>query len=77
MFGADVTRHKRYREALIEASVVTNAALSAYTIQEELRGTGPHGMRAVYGVYFLESQTIWAAPAGKGLSRSLRTVYML
>jgi carbonic anhydrase len=41
VFGADVTRHKRYREALIEASVVTNAALSAYTIQEELRGTGP------------------------------------
>jgi carbonic anhydrase len=64
VFGTDVTRHKRYREALIEASVVTNAALSAYTIQEELRGTGPHGMRAVYGVYLLESQTIWG-PAGR------------
>ena len=37
-FGADVTTHKRYREALIEASIVTNAALTAYTVQQECTG---------------------------------------
>ncbi len=64
VFGADVTRHERYREALIEASVVTNAALGAYTMQEELRESASHGIRAVYGVYLLGSREVWA-PAGK------------
>ena len=40
MFGGDVTENSRYREALIEASIVTNAALAAYTVQQELHGAG-------------------------------------
>ena len=64
VYGSDVMRHARYREALIEASVVTNAALGAYTMQEELGGPGSHRIRAVYGVYLLESREVWA-PAGK------------
>ena len=34
-FGPGVTRKPGYRQALIEASIVTNAALSAYSIQQE------------------------------------------
>lgn len=66
MFGADVTRHKRYREALIEASIVTNAALAAYTVQEELHGLDPHELRAVYGVYLLQSREVWTPPGKAG-----------
>ena len=60
-FGPDVTRNPGYRQALIEASIVTNAALSAYSIQQEfvshdlpriagglrrLRSRDPRGMGA-------------------------------
>ena len=34
-FGPDIARHPGYRQALIEASIVTNAALAAYSIQQE------------------------------------------
>ena len=63
VFGGDVTRNSRYREALIEASIVTNAALAAYTVQQELHGFDPHDLRVVYGVYVLQSREVWT-PAG-------------
>ena len=59
-FGHDVVKHARYREALTETAIVMNAALTAYAVQEELRGFGSHELRAVYGVYLLESHEIWA-----------------
>ncbi|MDR3529009.1 MAG: carbonic anhydrase [Rhodopila sp.] len=59
-FGHDVVKHKRYREALTETAIVTNAALTAYAVQQELRGFDPHDLRVVYGVYLLESHEIWA-----------------
>ena len=62
-FGADVTRHERYREVLIESSVATNAALTAYTMQQEL-GHDQHALRTVYGVYLLESRELWAPRTG-------------
>ena len=65
-FGGAVTRHENYREALIEASIVTNAALAAYTVQQELRERTPHDLIAVYGVYLLESREVWT-PSGAGL----------
>ena len=37
-FGEHVTGHEGYREALIETSVVTNAAFTAYAIRQELDG---------------------------------------
>ena len=66
VYGADVTRRRRYREALIEASVATNAALGAYTMQEELCGPGSNGIRAVYGVYLLGSREVWAPTRNAG-----------
>jgi carbonic anhydrase len=64
VFGREVTRHKRYREALIETSIVTNAALAAYTVQQELRRFEPGELRAVYGVYLLETREVWAPRPG-------------
>jgi hypothetical protein len=51
VYGSDVTKHRRYRLALIETAIATNAALAAYTVQHELGGLDPHGLRAVYGIY--------------------------
>lgn len=59
-FGPDIARHPGYRRALIEASIVTNAALAAYAIQQELGTSDPTGLRAVYGVYLLETREVWA-----------------
>ncbi len=63
-FGPEVVRRPGYRAALIEAAVVSNAALAAYTLQQELGAAGSHGLRAAYGVYLLEAMQIWAPRAG-------------
>ena len=62
--GADVVRQSGYREALIETSVVTNAALAAHTLQRETGGGMADGVRATYGVYVLSDRTIWAPRYG-------------
>jgi carbonic anhydrase len=59
-FGPDVARNPGYRQALIEASIVTNAALAAYSIQQEFEASEQTEMRAVYGVYLLETREVWA-----------------
>ncbi|MBR1301272.1 carbonic anhydrase [Bradyrhizobium sp. AUGA SZCCT0042] len=59
-FGADVARNPGYRQALIEASIVTNAALAAYTIQQEFESSQRAEMQAAYGVYLLETREVWA-----------------
>ena len=56
-------RRPGYRAALIEAAVVSNAALAAYTLQQELGAAGSHEIRAAYGVYLLEDRQIWAPRA--------------
>jgi len=62
-FGPDVVRRPGYRAALIEAAVVSNAALAAYTLQQELGAAGSDEIRAAYGVYLLEDRQIWAPRA--------------
>jgi carbonic anhydrase len=63
-YGPDVARRPGYRTALIEASIVANAALGAYSIQQEIGPAGA-GLQTVYGVYLLESRRVWA-PVGGG-----------
>jgi carbonic anhydrase len=63
-FGPDVVLRPGYRKALIETSIVTNAALAAYSIQEELKSSEITGIRAVYGVYLLETRKVWAPRIG-------------
>jgi carbonic anhydrase len=61
-FGPGVRSHPRYREALIEVAVVTNAAVSAHTVQEEIGSID--GVRTAYGVYVLANRTVWAPRCG-------------
>jgi carbonic anhydrase len=64
VFGSDVARSPGYRQALIEASIVTSAALSAYSIQQEFVASELPELRAVYGVYLLETREVWAPRLG-------------
>jgi carbonic anhydrase len=59
-FGPDVELRPGYRKALIEASIVTNAALAAYSIQQEFGSSAPTELQTVYGVYLLETRETWA-----------------
>ncbi|MBK6803989.1 MAG: hypothetical protein IPG84_03530 [Betaproteobacteria bacterium] len=63
IWGPEVTQLAGYRDALIEASVASNAALAAHTVQQELSREA-RGMRAVYGVYLLGTHDVWAPRAG-------------
>jgi hypothetical protein len=65
-FGPGVARNPGYRQALIEASIVTNAALSAYSIQQEFVSHDLPELQAVYGVYVLETREVWA-PRSDGI----------
>ena len=60
VFGPEVTRRRGFREALVEAAIVSNAALAAYAVQQEIGNGDPHVLRAAYGVYLLASRQIWA-----------------
>jgi carbonic anhydrase len=64
VFGPEVTRRAGYREALIEAAIVSNAALAAHTVQQELGSDDRSSLRAAYGVYLLADRQIWAPRAG-------------
>jgi carbonic anhydrase len=59
-FGSDIARHPKYRQVLVEVSIATNAALAAYSIEQELGASDRKRLRAVYGVYLLETRTVWA-----------------
>ena len=63
-FGPEVVRRAGYRATLIEVAVVSNAALAAYTLQQEIGIADSNGMRAAYGVYLLEARQVWAPRAG-------------
>jgi carbonic anhydrase len=63
-FGSDIARNQAYRNALIELSIITNAAFAAYTVQQEMGSGAPDGLRAVYGVYLLETRQVWAPHRG-------------
>ena len=62
--GLDIARHPRYREALIEMSVVTNAALVAHALQRQIGGGAVGGVRVVHGVYVLVDRVVWAPRGG-------------
>ena len=59
-FGSDVLNHPGYRQALIEASIVINSALAAYSLQQEFGASEPAGLQVLYGVYLLETRQVWA-----------------
>jgi carbonic anhydrase len=63
--GNEVTKMPGYRDALIEASIVLNAALTAYTVEHSLTAGGAFaGLKASYGTYVISTRRIWAPRAG-------------
>jgi carbonic anhydrase len=62
--GPGVVQRPGYRNALIEVAILTNAALAAHTIQQDLGALGAHGLRAVYGVYLLNTRQVWTVQGG-------------
>ena len=62
--GPDIEHRAGYRDALIETSIVSNAALAAYTVQQQLGSAGKDGLRAAYGVYLLSAHRVWAPRCG-------------
>jgi carbonic anhydrase len=71
LLGPDVTRSPGYRDALIEASVVNNAALAAHTVEQHLASAGVVGLGAAYGVYVIGTNKVWAPRAGGGSEEGL------
>jgi len=61
-FGPGVRSRPGYRAALIEVAVITNAAVSANTIQREIGGAD--GVQTAYGVYVLSDRMVWAPRCG-------------
>lgn len=58
-WGKSVTERPKYREALIETTVAIHAALTAWTLERELRTAGaPEGSEVVYGVYDLATRYV-------------------
>src|SRR6476659_5146552 len=70
-FGPDVSHHPGYRQALIEASIVTNSALAAYSLQQEFGASDPAGLQVVYGVYLLETRQVWVPHVSKAKGTGL------
>ena len=63
-FGPEILHHPGYRRALIEASIVTHAALAAFSIRQEIQ-TSQTGSQIAYGVYLLETRQVWTPYASE------------
>ena len=61
-YGSNVVEQPGYRDALIAAAVAGNVAQVAFTVQRELAGLGLNELRAVHGVYRLETREVWVPP---------------
>lgn len=71
VWGDGVVHRPGYREALIETTVVANAALAAHTIQRAMGTADRQGMRAAFGVFVLETRRIWVPRPGSGTHAGL------
>jgi hypothetical protein len=62
--GAEVTRHPRYREALVEAAVSSDAAVAAHMLRREIDAEARSDVRTTYGAYLLDERMIRAPRCG-------------
>jgi carbonic anhydrase len=60
--GSRVARRSDYREALLEAAVFLNAAITAFDVQRELKIPPANDTRVVYGVFDLVVQHLRSHP---------------
>jgi carbonic anhydrase len=61
--GTSAARHPSYREALAEAAIYLNAAITAYDVRREVDRLDVEAVRVVYGVFDLVQQRVRARPA--------------
>jgi carbonic anhydrase len=73
VWGADVIHRPGYRPALIETTILFNAALAAYTLQGEMSERVATGCRVAYGVYDLVTHRV-GLPAHSGADSGVRLV---
>jgi carbonic anhydrase len=69
VYGPDVVRQAGYREALIESAIVTNAALAAHTLQQEIGSDAD--IRSFFGVYLLDARSVWAPRSDTAIATGL------
>lgn len=62
--GPAIRDHPRYREALIELSVLENAALAASTLQRTIGMGEQRDIRTAFGVYVVSDRIVWAPRGG-------------
>ncbi|HIE95541.1 MAG TPA: hypothetical protein EYG03_27480 [Planctomycetes bacterium] len=62
-FGTDVSQHPNYRDAVVEASVFVNAAVTSFDLAREVENLHVGGMKIVFGVYDFESLLVQAMPS--------------
>jgi carbonic anhydrase len=60
--GSSVARRAGYRDALVEAAVYLNAAITAYDVQRELKVSSDGQTRVVYSVFDLVDQQVRSQP---------------
>ncbi|HTI52443.1 MAG TPA: hypothetical protein VL475_15875, partial [Planctomycetaceae bacterium] len=60
--GPAIEQCPGYRDALLEAAVYFNSALTAYDLQREIRSLGDQDLPIVYGVYDLVSLRVKDLP---------------
>ncbi len=63
--GQAIKRKPGYRDALVEAAVYLNAALTAFDVQKEISTIDGHSVQSVYGVFDLVDQSVQAVPHRK------------
>jgi carbonic anhydrase len=72
-WGSEIMRQEGYREALIDMSVVSNAALTAWTVRSELPPETRDRIGVVFGVFDLLTHEVWAPGTSEssGVSQGL------
>jgi carbonic anhydrase len=61
-YGRHIASHPKYREALIEASIYQNAAITAFDLQRELFAREDRPLKVVYGVCNVGTMQVNALP---------------
>jgi carbonic anhydrase len=61
-FGESIAQHPNYREALIDASVYINAAVTAFDLAREIEEIKAEGLRTVFSVYDFETLRVSSLP---------------
>src|SRR5262249_51463946 len=65
IFGPNVARRRGFRQALIEVSIVINAAVTAHMVQRQIASFHPSsGVQTLFGVYLLETRRVWTPSRG-------------